>query len=138
MIMIKTTIRCLLIMLSTVVLMSCGANDDNVETDNETVLLMILKDAQTQFQEKKDMPQWLVDKIDWMENNRKSVPWASIYQGKWNEKTIYFIENPLNSCLFCNVYDEEGQGFDWTLYNFVDICKSASEWCCIYYISPIT
>ena len=35
-----------------------------------------------------------------------------VYQFEWNGGIWYYIHNPLNSCLLCDIYDRDGNNID--------------------------
>jgi len=57
-----------------------------------------------------DMPEWLEGKID-------SISSASghyndlikVYRYNWKSSFIYYFSNPLSSCMYCEIYDQDGK-----------------------------
>jgi hypothetical protein len=55
----------------------------------------------------KDIPAWLQDKINSMSNER-SYGGVKIYRYKWNGEQVYYIDNPISSCMYCELYNQSG------------------------------
>jgi hypothetical protein len=56
-------------------------------------------------------PVWLSTKINEMEVLHEkdiSIIKVRIFQGEWENRTVYFIFNSLSSCMLCEVYREDG------------------------------
>lgn len=58
---------------------------------------------------KKNLPQWLVDKIDVLETRGQTS--TAVYRGTWQGKTFYHLFNILLSSVYI-FYDENGKGFE--------------------------
>jgi len=101
-----------------------------------TVFLLVLvgclcgckKDDKVTKDDKSNFPEWLVTKIDIIENSNDSViGTVRIFKGEWNNSITYFIENNLSSCMFCDVYYENGEKVIFTedaVYNFSTVTKN--------------
>ena len=138
--MIRTTIKCLLAFFAASIMMSCGGKDEGEDYDlgfGMGIRPLTQIDAKVQIMDKSDMPQWLAEKIEEMETGHNSVPWAYVYQGKWNSETIYFIETPFDNSMFYHVYHEDGEHFNWDVHNLRDVYITSSQWVCIYFIFPV-
>ena len=57
-----------------------------------------------------NIPKWLVSRVDSLD--RLSGLRIEVYQFEWGGNTWYYIMNPLNSCLFCEIYDKDGRNAD--------------------------
>ena len=83
-------------------------------------------------------PAWLPAKTGEIETRYEKdfkIVKVRIFRGEWNKRFVYFISDSFSSCLFCEVYYEEGERIEWPagdpglLHNF----ESASEnWILIY------
>jgi hypothetical protein len=95
-----------------------------------------LNSASLAIENEENRPEWLVAKIDEIENihsNDTAIINVQIFKGKWNEQIIYFIKNSLQSCLLCEVYYEDGTQV--MLFNDSDIgsfCETSENWALIY------
>ena len=65
------------------------------------------KDTGVSFDFDRDTPQWLKAKIDTMSQKDLYVG-ATVYRHVWYREVVYFIEIPLSSCAYCDLYDHEG------------------------------
>ena len=82
----------------------------------------------TELVEKGDLPEWLVAIVDGYMDN---FP-AAIYQGIWNDETVYYYYNSIHSCMFCTVYHADGTPMDWDKEDCTDFINSSKDWKCIY------
>jgi len=57
-----------------------------------------------------------------------------IYKGKWKKHTVYFISDSFSSCLFCNVYYEDGENIIWPADGMesTGFCSESKDWKLIY------
>ena len=55
----------------------------------------------------RDTPAWLKAKIDSMSNDNFYVS-SKAYRHTWNYNYVYYIRVGLSSCMYCEVYDENG------------------------------
>lgn len=60
-----------------------------------------------------DIPDWLSTKIQEFEKDENLLAVVNIYRCKWKGQVIYYIDNPLNSCIYCEVYDRYGNKIIW-------------------------
>jgi hypothetical protein len=58
------------------------------------------------------IPDWLKIKIAEMEDN-KYYAGASVVRHEWKSTYYYHINIPLSSCLYCDVYNQNGDRVDW-------------------------
>ena len=84
--------------------------------------------------EKESFSEWLIVKIDEIETIHKNdiaIINVRIFKGEWKGQVAYFINNTLNSCMFCDVYYEEGEKviFEDDVYSFYIASK---DWKLIY------
>jgi len=77
-----------------------------------------------------DMPQWLADKLARVkESDYMNLQPLRVFKGMADGKILYFINDPFDSCIYCEVYDEMG-----TNVNDISLIQSAKDWTCIYLI----
>lgn len=67
------------------------------------------KDTSDVFNYDKDVPGWVKEKIIQMSLNEKQYGMAKVYRYEINDRYIFHIYNPLNSCIYCELYDEYGK-----------------------------
>jgi hypothetical protein len=68
-----------------------------------------------------DFPEWLSVKITEIETvNEKdiSIIKVRVFQCRWKNRAIYVILNNLASCMFCEVYYEDGEKIKWSEEDF--------------------
>lgn len=83
--------------------------------------------------EESDLPEWLISKLKSTE--RLAELRIEVYQFDWRDRSWYYIHNPLNSCMYCEVYDLEGIPIRDIIqdeeYHFLE---TSINWRFIYYI----
>jgi len=61
------------------------------------------------FNYNKDTPDWLKAKISLMSNDSSSFyTQTKVYRYIWHNEFIYHISIPLSSCVYCELYDQNG------------------------------
>lgn len=111
---------------------ACSSDEENnIESPEEfTLSESIPKDLIS----KSEMPFWLSEKVQDIEDNLKPLDRVMVYQGVWKEKTVYHIWSHFYSCMYCEVYDQQGTHFDWTKYDGEDFTANSHDWKVIYII----
>ena len=63
--------------------------------------------------------------------SQETQPYTVYAKGEWQGQVVYFIKNSLKSCMFCDVYYEEGEKviFEDDVYTFYTASK---DWKLIY------
>jgi hypothetical protein len=106
-----------------------------MRTITRVILVMaIFSLSQACKKEKEDVliPQWLDELIQ----ARKNDPFymgAAVYRYHWNSAAIYEFEIPLSSCLYCEVYFEDGENINWEENNLEDYIENRSDKIRIWY-----
>lgn len=59
------------------------------------------------FNYERDTPVWLKEKINNMSTNHDYYG-TKIYKYDWNRIYVYHIMIPINSCAYCELYDQNG------------------------------
>ncbi len=59
-----------------------------------------------------ERPDWLVSLIDSIDN-KPSYNDSRIYRYEYNSQYYYHLENPNFSCIYCTVYDSNGNIICW-------------------------
>ncbi|PID94107.1 MAG: hypothetical protein CSA94_02350 [Bacteroidetes bacterium] len=81
---------------------------------------------------KKTLPSWLIAKVNELETPDAIA--IKVCRGQWKNQTVYYIENPISSCMFCDLFYENGTKIK--LGNeLVDFHKNSTNWVCIYVIN---
>lgn len=81
-----------------------------------------------------NMPQWLEEKLAGVkESDYMKLQPFRVFKGMVGDKTIYFINDPFASCVYCEVYDETGNNI-----NDISLIQSVKNWVCIYLIPNAT
>ena len=82
---------------------------------------------------KENLPEWLIVKINEIEE-LYFLATAKIYKGEWNNSIVYIVRNGFDSCLFCDVYFEEGTKVLWTAddISFGSFSETSKDWTVIY------
>ncbi len=52
----------------------------------------------------KDTPVWLKAKIE----PTDALYGTRVYRYEWRGESVYYIENPISSCAYCELYDQDG------------------------------
>ena len=68
-------------------------------------------------------PRWLTQLISEIENNNY-YHGAVIYRHQWHYKFYYHLMVPLDSCIYCRVYDANGNIIEWSEESFQDYIDS--------------
>jgi hypothetical protein len=76
-------------------------------------------------------PEWLGAKIADMEDN-KYYAGATIVRHQWKSKVYYYINIPLSSCMYCEVYDADGYKVDWEKEDVWDYVANRTNEAIIY------
>ena len=54
-----------------------------------------------------EIPEWLNNKIEIMEEDSYYIG-TKVFRHQWSEKFIYYINIPLSSCSYCELYEQNG------------------------------
>ena len=76
-------------------------------------LLLAACDAGSAFDYDRDTPIWLKAKVD----SIAAIPETfgiTVYRYEWNGEFVYHIENPISSCVYCELYDQNGMKVEFT------------------------
>ncbi len=71
------------------------------------------------FNYERDTPLWLKVKIDSMSTNQEYFG-TEVYRYEWNGKFVYHITSIINSCMFCDVFDQNGNKIQLTSEDVLD------------------
>jgi hypothetical protein len=82
-------------------------------------------------------PDWLSTKIaeiEVMHEKDVHITTIRIFKGEWQKRTVYYIFNMLNSCVFCDVYYENGEKIVWSSEEIAsdNFCRTGKNWKMIY------
>jgi hypothetical protein len=67
------------------------------------------------FNYEKDTPEWLKTKIDSVTtSNPKYYSGTKVFRYEWNKQYVYHFSIPLSSCVYCELYDQEGRKIQFT------------------------
>lgn len=69
------------------------------------------------------IPAWLQSKIAEIEDNIY-YDGTLIIRHEWKSKYYYHINTPLSSCLYCEVYNHDGEKVDWKVESRDDYLKN--------------
>lgn len=64
-------------------------------------------------------PTWLKEYIARIENDKYYVC-TNIYRHEWKSTYYYYVEIPLSSCAYCEVYKQNGEKVNWGVESFND------------------
>ena len=65
------------------------------------------------FKYERDTPAWLKVKIDSMSTNHFYVG-SQVFRHVWHNNYTYYIFIPVSSCVYCEVYNENGEKIKFT------------------------
>ena len=61
------------------------------------------------FDYERDTPAWLKEKIDSISSSTGHYyDLTKVYRYNWNESFVYHFSVPLSSCIYCELYDHDG------------------------------
>jgi len=108
-----------------------GCKDKEEIKENETAgtTFSDLAKAPKNIVSKETLPEWLVVRInDYYETRPSLITKVLIYKGEWNDQIVFFILDTFSSCLYCNLYTEDGKRAD----NLPDLRVTSKNWTIIY------
>jgi len=118
--------------------MGCSNNSN---TDSKTIdadaFMSQLKAAPSAYISKENLPEWLVGRINEIEamySKDVSIVKVRILKGEWKNSNVYFISDTYQSCLFCEVYQDDGTKIVWAANDiaFDNFCAKSKNWVLIY------
>lgn len=112
---------------------ACGSDEEQKEGQNAIPgVASLVANATYNPMSEAEMPLWLAEKLTAAKKTTYHylLP-LRVYKGTTGGKTIYFINDPYASCMFCDVYDETGYNFDFSVDD-VSMLESVKDWVCIY------
>jgi hypothetical protein len=59
-----------------------------------------------------DIPEWLsirIRELEIMHSKDIAIVNVRIYKGEWNDRAVYYVNDTLSSCAFCEVYYGNGK-----------------------------
>jgi hypothetical protein len=68
------------------------------------------KDTTKSFNYERDTPAWLKARIDSISIDAKHYALAKVTRYEWKDKYVYHIYNGLSSCMYCELFYEDGNG----------------------------
>lgn len=73
-----------------------------------------------------DAPLWLNEMVNDMESESTYIA-AEFWRYSWNGDYYYELTSPIFSCLYCNVFDSQGNRMDWEIANLDDFIKDRKD-----------
>ena len=132
----KTTIFKISLLLFVIVIIGCNNSKELKNENVSDTFLTKLQSAPSDIHIKGAFSGWLLTKISEIETENSkdiAIVKVEIFQGEWNERIVYFIWHSLSSCLFCEVYYENGEKIIWTTGDTSDNFRTTSKnWKLIY------
>jgi len=116
-----------------------GCKPENLEgVDGITFFSDMKFSAPSSFIPKTCLPGWLKEKVDvyedWHSNGGGLWQPIQFFRGKWENRTVIFIYHPLNSCIFCDVYYNNGEKFVLDEFTGSSFQTTSTNWVLIYEI----
>jgi hypothetical protein len=108
---------------------------DNTSKDENTDDFFVRLTSAPWANDTEVFPEWLsieIGEIETIHSKDASIVHVRIFKGEWKGKTVYFVQNTLNSCLLCDVYFGDGKQIDWSAENFADFDAASKNWQVIY------
>lgn len=111
----------------------CIQNSADLETPDEAFWRKV-KNAPYIEIPKKDLPEWLVFKINnEIEASSPLFSKVQIFVCVWKFRPVFFILDPFNSCMFCDVYYKSGKRIEWASTEMAEnFCLKSENWILIY------
>ena len=120
------------LLLLLVALLGCAKSDDSVGIDGKMFFEKGVSPPK-ELVAKEKLPQWLSVKISEYEETHSAILPLIVYRGEWKKRIVYFMHYYLKSCIFCDVYYEDGENIVWTTSAYSDDFRSTSKnWILIY------
>ena len=115
---------------------SNNSSTDSKIIDSNTFMNQ-LKSAPSAGVSKENLPEWLIGKINEIEiihSKDISIIKVRIYKGEWKNRTVYYIFDSFQSCMFCEVYYDNGTNIVWTANDIASdiFCTTSKNWVLIY------
>ena len=73
---------------------------------------------------KNDTPTWLKEKIDSMTTNPKYYWGTKVYRYEWDGKYVYHISIAISSCMYCELYEQDGKKLQLDNVTFPDFLQN--------------
>lgn len=109
----------------------CSSTDEE-EGKQEKTVMGTLGDIPCEKVSFESVPEWLVTRVDSLD--KLTGMRIEVYQFEWDGSIWYFILNPLNSCMFCKIYDKSGNNVDGQEEISKDeLLKASTNWKFIFY-----
>jgi hypothetical protein len=113
-------------------LMINGCSNDNEKLSNEDAAnAFFMKLESLSLSNNDNFPEWLsikIAEIETIHSKDISIVKVRIFQGEWNKRTVYFIQDNLNSCYLCEVYYENGENVVLNSNLVEDFCTTSKNW----------
>lgn len=85
-----------------------------------------------------ELPDWLRPSAESWGETEILLARVRVLQGKWDDETIYYINNDLSSCIGCQYYHHDGRQFDTEDWEKIDYSQDFfTDWRCIYSAAPL-
>ena len=114
---------------------SCKEKLNNVDYPSAE-FLMKLESAPLAISTEEISPKWLAIKIEEIENTNQNdiaIVKVRIFKGKWKNDVTYIIHNNISSCLFCDVYYDDGKKVIFSSEKLIiDFDSTSENWELIY------
>ena len=117
-----TTLLMTLLTIVAVGVTGCGSDEE----EQSVYLYNILVPYQPVA--KKDLPDWMLSKVEVIEKSDPALSLSKVYQGVWNDDIVYLITDCLREDV---LYSKEGIVITKDYSSFLSDSK---EWRCIYII----
>jgi len=72
-----------------------------------------LEDITIPFNFERDAPSWLKIKIDSLSNTNRYM-YMKVFRYEWRGNYAYYIMNPISSCAYCELYDQNGNKINFS------------------------
>ena len=133
---VATIIACLAVILFA----ACNkVNETQIEGIDGDVFFGNMSSAPNAIVSKEILPEWLNVKISEYEDTHSAFLPLFVYKGKWNNRVVFFMHYTVKSCVFCDVYYEDGKNIVWAdNTNFDNFQSTSKNWVIVYeYIDEI-
>jgi hypothetical protein len=132
---IKDMKKIILLLLSTLILNGCDENKNLKDTDYIQTFVINLQSTATEIPENMTLPEWLLVKINEMEDQlSEDIPIVKvqIFCGRWENKTVFLIMNNLSSCFLCEIYYDNGEKIVLNENRLEEFCTKSENWILVY------
>jgi len=126
------TAICLAFIVTITVLSGCSDNSMDDVTDFN-VTNGPHPGAKVERVELASLPEWLAKLFENGQFSSFGATQGKVFRGEWNGKIVYHIFNPMSSCVYCEMFYEDGNAIVFDSEDIIrSFRKTSKNWTFIY------